>query len=623
MIRSAWTLLLVPTLAAGLARQEAPASTACAANLLERAVVVLEERYYDQDFRETRLPGLAARYRPRAEEACSLAEQRTVAFEFLSEIPASHLSLFSGTSYRRILDELWGRPSPTVGFELVELDGKHFASNVVDGGPAAEAGLLPGDRVLTIDGRPVEASGRLDWRTDDAYLDDPPLRAVLVEDGDAVELTVERRPGERRAIRVSARPYSLLEASRASARVYERGDLAIGYFHLWLVQFNGISDQLRQKLETQLAASDALVLDLRGRGGNGATVPRLLEVLDDWRAARDVPLVVLIDRGTRSAKEVITHELRKRERTLLVGERTAGAAIPAAFEEVGEDTYLMFPPFEFPGYTEALEGRGIEPDIHLASSGPYSAGRDAILEAGLREAARLAAAADGAGQAAPRLPAYAEVRAKMIEALGGEAAIRRHSAMTQTGTFEVVGLPLAGTLLARYAAPYYFLLTVELDGVGRVVQGYDGAVGWSENPSSGRTVLEGNDLARLRGLANYYGPLAFEEYYETIELVGRTEFNGTPCYELSLSYGEGGVRTLFVDTASYLVAGSKDTLSTPAGPVEAITTLAGYQEFDGLQVATQSTTDIGGLQQQKVVITSVSFDPLEPGTFEPPDWAVR
>ncbi|UCC83966.1 MAG: PDZ domain-containing protein, partial [Gemmatimonadota bacterium] len=347
MIGSAWTLLLVPILATGLARQDAPASSECAANLLESVVAVLEERYYHEDFREARLPGLAARYRPRAAEACGLAEQRAVAFEFLSEIPASHLSLFSGASFRRIVAELRGRPSPTVGFELLELDGEHFVHNVVDGGPAAEAGLLSGDRVLAIAGQPVASSPRLDWRTDDAYRDDPPLRALLVADGEAIDLLVEPRPGAQRAIRVSARPYSLLEASRASAQIYERGDVAIGYFHLWLVQFTGVSELLRQKLETELAASDALVFDLRGRGGNRATVPRLLEVLDDARAARDLPLVALIDRGTRSAKEVIAHELRKRGRTLLVGERTAGAVIPAAFADVGEDTYLMFPPFEY------------------------------------------------------------------------------------------------------------------------------------------------------------------------------------------------------------------------------------------------------------------------------------
>ncbi|UCC83704.1 MAG: hypothetical protein JSW46_01870, partial [Gemmatimonadota bacterium] len=461
----------------------------------------------------------------------------------------------------------------------------------------------------------------LDWRTDDAYLDDPPLRAVLVDDGEVIDLSVERRPGARRAVGVRARPYSLFEASRVSARVYEWDGVAIGYFHLWLVQLRGVPELLRQLLDTELAAIEAIVLDLRGRGGNGAAVPPLLEVLDDARTARDLPLVTLIDAGTRSAKEVIAHELTKRERTLLVGERTAGAVIPAAFADVGEDTYLMFPPFEYPGYTASLEGKGVEPDVHVPASGPYSAGQDAILEAGLRQAARLAAA--GGGREANQLPAYSEVLAGMVEALGGEAAIRRHSAMTQTGTFEIVGLPVAGTMVARYAAPHFLLVTAELEGVGRLVQGYDGEVGWSDSPSTGRTVLEGNDLAQLRGQANYYGPLGFEEFYDTVELAGRTDFNGTPCYELSLSYGAGAVRTLFVDTASYLIVGMKNTISTPVGSVETITTLAGYQEFDGLQVATLRTTDVGGLQQQKVVITGVSFGPHEPDTFEPPEWAVR
>jgi hypothetical protein len=53
------------------------------------------------------------------------------------------------------LDELWVYPPPeNVGLTL-EVDRGDFVARVADGSPGARAGLLPGDRLVTVDGRPV------------------------------------------------------------------------------------------------------------------------------------------------------------------------------------------------------------------------------------------------------------------------------------------------------------------------------------------------------------------------------------------------------------------------------------------------------------------------------------
>jgi C-terminal processing protease CtpA/Prc len=47
---------------------------------------------------------------------------------------------------------------PTLGFQLIDVGDASFASSVLEGGPAARAGLLPWDRVLSIDGTAVAES---------------------------------------------------------------------------------------------------------------------------------------------------------------------------------------------------------------------------------------------------------------------------------------------------------------------------------------------------------------------------------------------------------------------------------------------------------------------------------
>jgi C-terminal processing protease CtpA/Prc len=84
---------------------------------------------------------------------------------------------------------------------------------------------------------------------------------------------------------------------------------------------------------------------------------------------------------------VLAFEIRRRKAGALIGERTAGAVIPATFTKVGPDDVLMFPSFTLGNYTEWVEGTGVEPDVAVEVDYRYSAGRDAILEAALAELA--------------------------------------------------------------------------------------------------------------------------------------------------------------------------------------------------------------------------------------------
>ena len=59
--------------------------------LFENVVALLAKRFVDADFRAKQLPALAETYRPRAEAAQTLAEQRAVVQEMLSHVPATHL----------------------------------------------------------------------------------------------------------------------------------------------------------------------------------------------------------------------------------------------------------------------------------------------------------------------------------------------------------------------------------------------------------------------------------------------------------------------------------------------------------------------------------------------------
>ena len=354
--------------------------------VFDRVAAVLESRFFDKKFRGREIPELARLFRPLAVKADSLEEERLVIHCFLSRIPVSHLAIYSEATFRNVINEIKNQRAPTFGFSLVEKDGAMFAHAVLEGGPAREAGLERWDRILAIDGLPPTESPRLDWRSDDAYLSDPPVHHLLCEAGDTITLIVERRPGAAFGLRIASRSYCTFDAAKASSRIISHQGKSFGYIHFWYMHNEGPSRLLTERIVNDFSKCDGLILDIRGRGGNGLTVGRVVNtLLARWHPR---PLVVLVDAGTRSAKEILAYEIKRRWLGLIVGERTRGAVIPASFKKVGGDSVLIFPSFTLDPFTSALEGKGVEPDIRVEDAGPFSAGADPILEAGILALAR-------------------------------------------------------------------------------------------------------------------------------------------------------------------------------------------------------------------------------------------
>ena len=357
--------------------------------LFENVVAMLGARYVDVAFRTEQLPKIVAKYAERARESRTLDEQREVVHALLSEIPSSHLGLLSADTHRALLSDLLRLAYPNFGFQLVGMaGGGYYAGFVLENGPAIRSGLLTGDRIVSIDGKPIAESPRLDWRSDDAYLGDdrdPAIRMVRAAAGDRIDLRVERRPGEFVNVSIAAEDYSAYDAARASVRMIRSGGHAFGYVHFWLVHLSGVPELLTEVIDGEFTHAEGLIIDLRGRGGSATEVTRIVAVIKDYKAKTNRPVVALVDRQSRSGKDILAYEFKEMGVTL-VGEASAGAVIPAMFADVGHDSVLMFPTFRLPGYSDKLELQPVQPHITAERPGPFAAGRDPILEAGIREA---------------------------------------------------------------------------------------------------------------------------------------------------------------------------------------------------------------------------------------------
>lgn len=370
--------VVVATLAVALAGQAAP-------SLFDRATAVLAERYFDRAFRDRALVDLIARYRPAAVAAATAAEERAVLHALLAEVPASHLALLSAATHARFEAELAGRRTPMFGCALLQRGGRFFVDSVYEGGAAHAAGLRAGEEVLSIDGVPVGASERLDWRSDDAHLADPPVHDLLAADGEVATFAIAGAPP--RTVTLLATRWSALQASEASVRSLHVRGRTLLHVHLWFV-FHARAGRLVTTALREHADAEGLVLDLRGRGGSALECAAIVRAVGD-AANRGVPTVALVDGRTRSAKEVVAADLSQRALATLVGERTAGAVLPASFAPLGDGAVLMLPEGRLGAHSNRLEGHGVEPDVAVAVPIPPRPGEDPVLRVGIDTLVRL------------------------------------------------------------------------------------------------------------------------------------------------------------------------------------------------------------------------------------------
>lgn len=367
-------------------------------SLYHSVVKVLAEKFFDTHWRENILPSLSALHEPTTTD---LDAQRCATRELLAQIPASHVALLSHHSYAALANDLHGKARLCFGFDLHNDHNQYFATNIWTGHSAADAGLLTGDEVVTINRQPIalhlatmEHPNRLvDWDTADinARMDTPRTHMVKVPKSGEIVLGIRRQASIEDAaimeITVTAREGSALSHSIAATRIIsgKDGEL-VAYTHIPYAFINGADSIIEkwEKLVVEHPTVRGAIIDLRGRGGVDGIRLKVIAAVERLHHHFGLPVVAIIDAATRSQKEVIAKTLQEKLAVPLVGAPTAGAVIPMSLANVGYGTILMYPSYDVEAYRQ-MDGRhGVQPDIPCEPIGPHAQGRDRLIEEAVR-----------------------------------------------------------------------------------------------------------------------------------------------------------------------------------------------------------------------------------------------
>jgi len=227
-----------------------------------------------------------------------------------------------------------------VGMSVDEAKRGLLVVNVFEGSPAEKAGIHKDDIITKVNGKSIAGEAA-----------DIATAKIKGKPGTEVTLTVlDPKSKKERKLRIKRKRITVPAVEEKLETV---DGVKIGVVKL--TEFSdGAHGQLREEIDKLIDdGAKGIVLDLRGNGGGllreavlvssifvesgpivstkGRTQPeRKFDATGD-AIDEDIPVVVLVDRGSASASEIVTGALRDRKRAKVVGTRTFGKGV---FQEV-------------------------------------------------------------------------------------------------------------------------------------------------------------------------------------------------------------------------------------------------------------------------------------------------
>src|SRR5213595_603168 len=297
-----------------------------------------------------------------------------------------HSNFFDPKSYSLLREDQRGKYYG-VGMTVGPRNNKVIVIAPFVGTPAYRAGIRPGDIIAAVDGKPTD-----NMSTGDV--------ADLLKGpkGTTVHITILREGADKPIEFAVVRD----EIPRYSVDLHFLIKPGIGYMHV--SGFNETTEHEVADALDQMGDLKGLILDLRQNPGgllnegvgvadkflrkgqlivshHGRSSPEKRYVAAHGNGGKEYPLVVLVNRGTASAAEIVAGAIQDHDRGLVVGETTFGKGLVQTVYPLSNDTGLALTTAKY--YTPS--GRLIQRDYSNVSLYDYYFDRDGINDTSNKE----------------------------------------------------------------------------------------------------------------------------------------------------------------------------------------------------------------------------------------------
>jgi carboxyl-terminal processing protease len=271
-----------------------------------------------------------------------------------------HSNFYDPKAYARMREEQHGRYYG-VGMVIQQQNGKVYVVAPYEGTPSFRAGIRPGDVISAVDGKPVSVDGK---NPDGLSSSDQVAKALKGPKGTHVQATMIREGQANPLVFDLVRD----EIPHPSVDLQYEIRPGIGYIHL--TQFQETTAQEVIEAIDGFSNLKGLVLDLRGNPGGllsqavdvcdhlltkgqtivsqrGRAYPDQNYTATHGNGGKTFPIVVLVNRSTASAAEIVSGALQDHDRALIVGETTFGKGLVQTVYNLSENTGLALTTYHY------------------------------------------------------------------------------------------------------------------------------------------------------------------------------------------------------------------------------------------------------------------------------------
>ncbi len=265
-----------------------------------------------------------------------------------------------------------------IGLSVAEVKGGLRAIRVFPGSPAAQAGIEAGDTIVSVEGRSIAGV--------------PSNEATAeIKGPEGSQVTVGVRDGKTGKVREVTLTRAEVALPNVSSQTKTVAGHKLGYVRM-LTFSEGVHADLAAAVEkVEGEGAEGIVLDLRGNPGGlldeavlsaGVFLPADEVVVTTKSRTQgdsvhktsggeisDLPLVVLIDRNTASAAEILTAALADDGDATVVGARSYGKGVFQETKGLANGGALKLTVGEYftPDGVNLARTKGIHPDIHVSN----------------------------------------------------------------------------------------------------------------------------------------------------------------------------------------------------------------------------------------------------------------
>ena len=190
-------------------------------------------------------------------------------------------------------------------------------------------------------------------------------------------------------------------------------------------------------------------------------------------------------------------------------------------------------------------------------------------------------------------PSAEDLVKEHIKAIGGLEAHKKIKTRQMKGVIEIAAQGITADMTIISKAPNKQRTEIDIPGMGKILEGYDGKVAWSQNPWTGLMDKTGGPLKQAQQQADFYRDVELLARYSGWTLKGKETIDGKSTDVLEGKTKEGTVDVMYVDDQTHLLVQLKAEAETEQGKMTVVSKLSDYRDVDGVKVPFSINVEAG------------------------------